>query len=54
MVPVIYSDEFLEHKTGRFHPERPERLTAIVETLKAVAWTDKIQWQQPTPVKSGP
>jgi hypothetical protein len=21
MVPVIYSDEFLEHKTGRFHPE---------------------------------
>jgi acetoin utilization deacetylase AcuC-like enzyme len=54
MVPVIYSDEFLEHKTGRFHPERPERLTAIVETLKAVAWTDKIQWQQPTPVQKRP
>ena len=48
MLPVIYSDEFLNHKTGRFHPERPERLTAIVEALKAAPWADQIEWQIPT------
>ena len=51
MVPVIYSDEFLEHKTGRSHPERPERLTAIVEALQGAPWASKIQWQEPTPVE---
>ncbi|AFZ11912.1 histone deacetylase superfamily [Crinalium epipsammum PCC 9333] len=50
MLPVIYSDEFLNHKTGRFHPERPERLTAIVEALKAAPWADQIEWQIPTPL----
>ncbi len=52
MLPVIYSEEFLLHETGRFHPERPERLTAIVEALKTVAWSDKINWQLPTPIKT--
>jgi acetoin utilization deacetylase AcuC-like enzyme len=50
MVPVIYSDEFLAHDTGRFHPERPERLSAIVEALKTAPWAHKIQWHLPTPV----
>ncbi|HEY9750127.1 MAG TPA: histone deacetylase [Allocoleopsis sp.] len=50
MVAVIYSDEFLEHKTGRFHPERPERLTAIVAALKATPWADQLQWRSPTPI----
>lgn len=50
MLPVIYSDEFLEHDNGRFHPERPERLTAIVNALKAAPWAEKIEWQLPTPV----
>lgn len=54
MLPVIYSDEFLEHDNGRFHPERPERLTAIVNALKAVPWADKIEWQLPTPVETRP
>jgi acetoin utilization deacetylase AcuC-like enzyme len=52
MLPVIYSDEFLQHETGRFHPERPERLKAIVQALKAAPWADKIEWQLPTPVES--
>ncbi len=54
MLPVIYSDEFLEHDNGRFHPERPERLTAIVNALKAAPWADKIEWQLPTPVETRP
>jgi acetoin utilization deacetylase AcuC-like enzyme len=50
MLPVIYSDDFLLHKTGMLHPERPERLTAIVNALKAAPWADRIEWQLPTPV----
>ena len=54
MLPVIYSDEFLKHDNGRFHPERPERLTAIVNALKAAPWADKLEWQLPTPVETRP
>lgn len=50
MLAVIYSDEFLEHKTGRFHPERPERLKVIVAALKATPWADQLQWRSPTPI----
>lgn len=50
MLTVIYSDEFLNHKTGLFHPERPERLTAIVNALKSVSWAQQLNWQPPTPV----
>ncbi|MEC4982852.1 MAG: histone deacetylase [Oscillatoria sp. PMC 1068.18] len=49
MLPVIYSDQFLAHNTGRFHPERPERLTAIVDALRNAPWADQIDWQLPTP-----
>lgn len=30
----VYSERLLDHDTGRGHPERPERLTAIVSRLK--------------------
>ncbi len=49
MLPIIYSDDFLLHRTGRFHPERPERLTAIVEAIRSASWANKIDWQLPTP-----
>lgn len=52
MLPIIYSDEFLEHDNGRFHPERPERLTAIVEAIQAAPWASQIQWQLPTTVET--
>ncbi|MDZ8053352.1 MAG: histone deacetylase [Aulosira sp. ZfuVER01] len=50
MLPVIYSDEFLDHKTGNYHPERPERLTAIVNALKEAKFAEKIAWRSPTQV----
>lgn len=46
---VIYSEEFLDHDTGRSHPERPARLTAIVEALKALPWASRLSWHLPTP-----
>jgi acetoin utilization deacetylase AcuC-like enzyme len=54
MLPVIYSDEFLDHKTGNYHPERPERLTAIVKALQEAAFAQKIDWRSPTPVSDKP
>ncbi len=51
MLPVIYSDEFLLHETGYFHPERPERLTAIKDALLSSPWADRLGWQKPTPVE---
>ncbi|MGK7927712.1 MAG: histone deacetylase family protein, partial [Spirulina sp.] len=50
-LPVIYSDRFLDHDPGRFHPECPQRLTAIVQALKRSSWGDRLQWQEPTPVE---
>jgi acetoin utilization deacetylase AcuC-like enzyme len=40
---LIYSEKFLEHDTGPRHPERPQRLAAIVERLKAAhLWNDLV------------
>ena len=50
MLQVIYSDEFLDHKTGIYHPEKPARLTAIVDALKTAHFAEKITWKLPTPV----
>ncbi|QIZ72857.1 histone deacetylase family protein [Oxynema aestuarii] len=49
MFSAIYCDEFLLHDTGRGHPERPDRLRAIVKALKSAPWADRLHWQQPTP-----
>ncbi|NMG19252.1 histone deacetylase [Brasilonema bromeliae] len=48
MLPVIYSDEFLDHETGSFHPEKPERLTAIATALKQAEFAPHIEWRLPT------
>lgn len=54
MLSVIYSDEFLLHETGYFHPEKPERLTAITQALKSAPWASQLQWKLPTPVGQRP
>ncbi|PPS45275.1 histone deacetylase [Chroococcidiopsis sp. TS-821] len=54
MLPIIYSDEFLEHKTGRFHPETPGRLSAIATALKQADFAHKLEWRSPTPVAESP
>ncbi|MBH8573481.1 histone deacetylase [Nostocaceae cyanobacterium CENA369] len=54
MLPVIYSDEFLDHKTGNYHPENPERLKAIVNALKKATFAEKIAWRSPTPTPEKP
>jgi acetoin utilization deacetylase AcuC-like enzyme len=50
MFPVIYSDDFLQHQTGAFHPEKPARLTAIKSALERAKWADRIDWRSPTSI----
>jgi acetoin utilization deacetylase AcuC-like enzyme len=35
---IVHDPRFLEHDTGRYHPERPERLRAIMASLEAAPW----------------
>ncbi|MEO1134686.1 MAG: histone deacetylase [Cyanobacteria bacterium J06639_1] len=49
MMPVYYSDVFLEHLTGTNHFERPARLTSIVNALKSSPFADRLDWRSPHP-----
>jgi acetoin utilization deacetylase AcuC-like enzyme len=49
MVSIIYSDAFLNHQTGTYHPESPGRLTAIAQALQSAPWADQLDWHSPTP-----
>ena len=50
---LVYSEKYLEHKPGGEHPERPERLKAIVDALKrARLWgPPKVKVVEPRPAK---
>ncbi len=50
MFSVFYSDRFLHHDTGAFHPENPGRLTAIVDALEASSIAQQLEWRSPTPL----
>jgi acetoin utilization deacetylase AcuC-like enzyme len=47
LFPIIYSDVFLEHETGYFHPENPGRLLAIVEAVRRSPIAEAVQWCLP-------
>ncbi|MEM8715906.1 MAG: histone deacetylase [Cyanobacteria bacterium P01_G01_bin.4] len=47
MLPVYYSDTFLEHLTGADHYERPARLTAIREALTSANFSNRLDWRHP-------
>ena len=48
MLPVYYSDTFLEHLTGPDHYERPARLTAIRDALTSAEFRDLLDWRHPS------
>jgi len=50
MFPIFYSERFLEHDPGVFHPENPGRLTAIVDALHAAPFAPALEWRSPTPL----
>ncbi len=47
---LVYHPDYLEHRTGAWHPERPERLTAIVEHLQQVGLWDAVAHIEPRSV----
>ncbi len=54
MVPIFYSDAFLNHDTGNGHPECAERLVVIKAALEAASFADQLEWRSPTPVADRP
>jgi acetoin utilization deacetylase AcuC-like enzyme len=52
MFPVIYSEDFLLHQTGVFHPEKPARLTAIRSALMRSKFANQIEWRSPTSIQT--
>src|SRR5712691_10397321 len=44
---LAYSEAFLRHDTGHRHPERPDRLRAIVAQLKASGTWDRVNVWEP-------
>ncbi|MFE4105117.1 histone deacetylase family protein [Almyronema epifaneia] len=46
--PVIYSDQFLSHDTGSYHPENAGRLTAVTAALKQASWSAQLDWRSPS------
>jgi acetoin utilization deacetylase AcuC-like enzyme len=46
---LAYSEAFLGHDTGALHPERPERLRAIVSHLRAAGTWDELDVWEPAP-----
>lgn len=50
MLPIFYSDQFLDHDTGVFHPENSGRLTAVTKALTCHPLAHQLDWRSPTPV----
>ena len=48
MVTIFYNDEFLEHRTGAGHPERPDRLLAIRQAIALMPQSHQVTWEKPT------
>jgi acetoin utilization deacetylase AcuC-like enzyme len=48
---LVYGDIYLKHHTGPHHPERPQRLTAIIDTLEAAGILDKLVRIEPAPAE---
>ncbi|MEJ2427597.1 MAG: histone deacetylase [Deltaproteobacteria bacterium] len=48
---LVYGEIYLKHDTGPHHPERPQRLTAIIETLEAAGLLHKLVRIEPAPAE---
>ncbi len=48
-VGFVYHEEYLEHDTGPAHPERPARLSTLVEHLIRIGMTKRLRQIRPVP-----
>ncbi|MBD3181556.1 histone deacetylase [Candidatus Poribacteria bacterium] len=49
LIGFIYHPDYLKHDAGEWHPERPERLKTIVESLKSSNYWDELIHIDPVP-----
>ncbi len=47
MTGILFHDSFLKHNTGMGHPERPSRVSVIVEKLKQEKYAGRLEWAEP-------
>ncbi|MDX2272387.1 MAG: histone deacetylase [Cyanobacteriota bacterium] len=47
MLPIYYTDVYLQHQPGGFHPERPARLEEIVKALRSAPFAADLEWRDP-------
>lgn len=52
MIPIFYSETFLAHQTGFGHPERPERLRAVVKHLQQSQYASHFDWKTPSSLET--
>lgn len=43
---LIYHPDFSKHRVGQEHPERPQRITELIQRFKASTFASDIQWIQ--------
>lgn len=43
---LIYHPDFSKHRVGQEHPERPQRITELIQRIKASTFASEIQWIQ--------
>lgn len=48
-VTIIHHPDCALHDTGGYHPERPERTSAIVKALKSAPFAEHLRWQLAEP-----
>lgn len=48
-IHVVTHPTCLAHDAGPGHPERPDRLRAVLAALEAPAWADRIEWHRAEP-----
>ncbi len=53
MVGILYHDDFLNHITQIDHPERPGRVTVIVDELRKERYADQLVWDMPRLAETG-
>ena len=47
MTGILYHDDYISHNTGIGHPERPSRVSVIVDELKKEKYAGKLIWDEP-------
>ena len=43
---LIYHPDFSRHRVGQEHPERPQRITEVIQRIKASPFATDLQWIQ--------